>query len=48
MIVEVLEVTLENLVNDFVKRLSNRGESSRDYNRFEKWQGSTILFYYFG
>ena len=48
MIVEVLEVTLENLVNDFVKRLSNGGESSRDYNRFEKRQGSTILFYYFG
>ena len=48
MIVEVFEVTLENLVDDFVKRLSNRGESSRDYNRFEKWQGSTIIFYYFG
>ena len=48
MIVEVLEVTLENLVNNFVKRLSNGGESSRDNYRFEKWQRSTILFYYFG
>ena len=34
--------------NPCYKRLSNRGESSRDYNRLEKWQGSTILFYYFG
>jgi len=30
MIIEISEVAFENLVNNFIKRLSNRGETTRN------------------